>query len=83
MSTQRQISVKICLGSACYTRGSQEIVEALKEYIAAQHLESRVQLIGSLCEDLCRKGPIVTIDGRQHTGVDATSVVTLLETYLK
>lgn len=76
---QPQIAIKICLGSACYARGSREILDALKAYIAEHPLENTVTLTGSLCEDSCRKGPVITINGTQYTGVNAEQVIELLE----
>ena len=83
MNEQRQIAVKICLGSACYTRGNRETLETLKAYLAEQGLAGTVQLTGSLCEEVCRKGPVVMIEGTQYTGVDAEGVIALLDTHLK
>ena len=80
---QQKLTVKICLGSACYTRGNKETLETLKTYLAERGLENKVQLTGSLCEEMCRQGPVVMIADTQYTGVEADGVIALLETHLK
>lgn len=77
------LTVKICLGSACYARGSQKIVAALQAYIAEERLECRVTLTGSLCEEQCRQGPVVTIGDVVYTGVDAERALDLLDKHVR
>ena len=74
--------VKICLGSACYARGSREILEAIQSYIAEEKLESIIRLTGSLCEELCRSGPTITINNITYTGVDKIKALDLLDKFI-
>lgn len=76
------LTVKICLGSACYARGSQKIVEALQAYIAEERLEVRVTLTGALCEEQCRKGPVITINETAYTGVDVQRALDALDEHV-
>jgi NADH:ubiquinone oxidoreductase subunit E len=78
----KPFAVKICLGSACYTRGSREILESIQSYIAEEKLESMVTLTGSLCEEQCRSGPTITIDDITYTGVDEKKALDLLDKYI-
>lgn len=78
----KPFAVKICLGSACYTRGSREILESIQSYIAEEKLESMVTLTGSLCEEQCRSGPTITIDDITYTGVDEKKALNLLDKHL-
>ncbi|MGD9159515.1 MAG: (2Fe-2S) ferredoxin domain-containing protein [Desulfobacteraceae bacterium] len=82
MKKQKPFIVKICLGSACYTRGSREVLEAIQAYIAEEKLESQVTLTGSLCEEQCRKGPTITINDVTYTGVDEKKALDLLDKHI-
>jgi NADH:ubiquinone oxidoreductase subunit E len=78
----KPIAVKICLGSACYTRGSREILESIQSYITEEKLESVITLTGSLCEEQCRNGPTITVDDVTYTGVDEKKALDLLDKHI-
>ena len=50
------VTIEICIGSSCFVKGSNEVVELLKNYIAEHHLEEKVQLKGAFCMGQCTKG---------------------------
>jgi len=79
---KKRITIRICLGSACYSRGALDILESLKKHIAENEIAADVEIIGSLCEDNCRKGPVVEIAGVRHFGIDARKTIHLLENNL-
>ena len=62
--------IKICLGSSCFSRGNNSNLEVIKEYLAARGLDTEVTFSGRLCEDMCCKGPIITIDDRVYEEVN-------------
>ena len=35
------VTIEICIGSSCFVKGSNEVVELLKNYIAEHHLEEK------------------------------------------
>ena len=45
-------------------KGSRQIVEALKAYIAEYGLADKVSLSGTFCMKNCRLGVSVTVDGK-------------------
>ena len=62
--------IKICVGSSCHLKGSQDIVELLQKAITEYHLENEVTLAGSFCIGACnRVGVTVQVDDDVHTGV--------------
>lgn len=64
------IIIQICVGSSCHLKGSEDIVELLKQAITAHHLENEVTLAGSFCAGRCnRVGVTVTVDDEVYTGV--------------
>ena len=64
------IIVQICVGSSCYLKGSQDIVELLQSAVAEHHIEDEVVLSGSFCIGKCnREGVTVQVDDDIHVGI--------------
>lgn len=61
--------IKVCMGSACFAKGNQENLEFIKEFIKENNLDSKVQIIGALCENKCNIGPRVIINNTEYTQV--------------
>ncbi|MCH5212091.1 MAG: (2Fe-2S) ferredoxin domain-containing protein [Oscillospiraceae bacterium] len=62
--------VQICIGSACHLKGSQKIVEKLRNAVSEHKLEDDVVLAGSFCTGKCnRDGVTIQINDDIHTGV--------------
>lgn len=62
--------IQICVGSSCYLKGSEKIVELFKETVKRYGLEDEVTLAGSFCTGKCnRTGVTVTINDDVYTGI--------------
>ncbi|WP_042276594.1 (2Fe-2S) ferredoxin domain-containing protein [[Clostridium] dakarense] len=48
-------SIKICIGSACHIKGSEEVIEIFKNLISKYNLEDKVELLASFCLGKCTK----------------------------
>ncbi|MBO3444612.1 MULTISPECIES: (2Fe-2S) ferredoxin domain-containing protein [Clostridia] len=46
-------SIKICIGSACHIKGSEEVIEIFKNLISEYNLEDEVELLASFCLGKC------------------------------
>lgn len=46
-------SIKICIGSACHIKGSEEVIEIFKNLIIEYNLEDEVELLASFCLGKC------------------------------
>jgi NADH:ubiquinone oxidoreductase subunit E len=79
----REMTITICMGSSCYSRGNSRNIEAIQQYLAQNHLEADIQLVGHLCEDKCKSGPNIAINGKLYQQVDPASVVGLLQEAIK
>lgn len=51
------IYIEICMGSSCFVRGNKGLADSLRKYLTRHHLEDRVILKGSLCQNDCGLGP--------------------------
>ena len=57
--------IQICVGSSCHLKGSENMIELLKQAIATHDLENEITLAGR-CN---RVGVTVTVDDEVYTGV--------------
>ncbi len=72
-------TIEICVGSSCFVKGSNELVELLKNYLAENHLEDKVQLKGAFCMGQCAKGLGVRVDGKLLEGVTISNAIELVD----
>lgn len=64
------MEIKICVGSSCHLRGSEELVELFQKKIEEYSLQNEIELVGSFCAEKCnRVGVTLTVDGEVVTGV--------------
>ena len=62
--------VQICVGSSCYLKGSQQIVELMQKAVEEYNLDGDVVLVGSFCVGKCnREGVTMQINDDIHVGV--------------
>ena len=70
--------ITICLGSSCYRRGNQTILEVIKNYLTENNLSNDVEFKGQLCTGKCTEGPHISIDGTDYSGLDLNSCLRVL-----
>ena len=62
--------IQACVGSSCYLKGSQEIVEMLQDAMTEHQIENEITLIGALCIGKCnRVGVTVQVDDEIFAGI--------------
>jgi NADH:ubiquinone oxidoreductase subunit E len=78
-------TITICMGSSCFSRGNALNVELIQSYVARAKLDPgvEIELSGTLCEGMCKEGPIVVIDGMVHRNVKPTTLPDLLSSYFE
>ena len=63
--------VQVCVGSSCYLKGSQDIVDLFEKAIEEYHLEDDVILNGSFCIGKCnRVGVTVQVNDDVYVGIN-------------
>ena len=69
------------MGSSCFARGTEKNLSLCEKFLAARGLQDEVDLVlgACLCKGRCSEGPVVVIDGREHTSVDEGVMSDLLE----
>jgi NADH:ubiquinone oxidoreductase subunit E len=71
--------IKICMGSSCFQRGNKKNLDYIEAYLLEHRCTAVVELVGSRCENACRKGPNLEINGRAYHGVNQEILADLLE----
>ena len=74
-----KISINICMGSSCYSRGNKRVKEVVEEYIKVKGLEDKIDFRGDLCCGMCGEGPNVSVDGIIYHYVDEEVIWDILE----
>ena len=78
-----KLKIKLCMGSSCFSRGNNETLVVLEQFIEENELTDKVELEGKLCMNACSKGPSLTINDKKYEGVQADCIADLLRHHLK
>ncbi|GAA0122406.1 MAG: NAD(P)H-dependent oxidoreductase subunit E [Clostridium argentinense] len=66
--------VKVCVGSACYVKGSHKVIKEMQRLIEENRLKDKVELKAAFCLGNCTKAVSVIIDDSDIYTVDPDSV---------
>lgn len=76
-------TIKVCMGTACFVKGAQQIVDAFKSALSIEIGETTPDKMFTLqtvaCLGCCSLAPAVMIDGHVHGQVTQESVAALLK----
>lgn len=70
--------ITICMGSSCFSRGNNETVVLIEQFIKDHNLSAKVEMAGSLCDGNCKSGPNIAINGEIISGIDKNMINDLL-----
>jgi NADH:ubiquinone oxidoreductase subunit E len=73
------ISITICMGSSCFSRGNNINAESIERFLEENNLAGKVEVSGCLCEGHCKEGPNIRINGELHQGVEPGMLFDLLK----
>jgi len=74
--------IRICMGSSCFRRGNRKNLEFIEAYMEKNQCSADVELLGSRCEEECRKGPNIQINGQMFHEVNEEILYDLLKRYV-
>jgi NADH:ubiquinone oxidoreductase subunit E len=78
-------SIKICLGTACYVRGGEKIVEAIEKELGVKvgdnTPDNKFSFQLTRCLGACGLAPVIMIDEDVHQRVSASDVKDILAKY--
>jgi NADH-quinone oxidoreductase subunit G len=55
------VRIDACVGTSCFTRGSQGILQGLLDKVERENLHDQVQVCASFCTERCEHGPNVKV----------------------
>lgn len=84
MDRSEKPKIVVCLGSSCFSRGNENIVQVIERYLIQNGLEDEVdvELSGTLCRERCSEGPNVMIDEVLYSHVEPGVMQDLLKRFL-
>jgi len=57
----KALEINVCVGTSCYLRGSQRLLQQLVRYVKEKGLEETVDVRATFCFEACDKGPNVRV----------------------
>lgn len=79
--------INVCLGTACYVRGSQEIIDTISRLLKIKPGETtedgNFTLAAARCIGACGLAPVLTIDGKVYGTANAKNVRNVIESIMK
>ncbi|MGE0078052.1 MAG: NAD(P)H-dependent oxidoreductase subunit E [Bacteroidales bacterium] len=76
-----KFKIVICLGSSCYNRGNQQVLEVIKKYLNDNNLKDKVDFRGQLCSGNCAQGPVLHINDKTYKEIDENIAIRLLDEF--
>ena len=73
------VEIVVCMGSSCFARGNAENLAVMNGHVQSHGLNVSIRLTGRLCQDKCKQGPNIMIDGELHQCVTSTRLHELLQ----
>ena len=61
---QKALSLEICFGTSCFLRGAQALYKDVMSYLRESGLEDSTDFKASFCGKQCKKGPVLSINGK-------------------
>ncbi|TYT75310.1 (2Fe-2S) ferredoxin domain-containing protein [Desulfobotulus mexicanus] len=71
-------TLTLCMGSSCFSKGNNLNAAAIEAFIRENDLTESISMQGCLCEQHCKNGPNITIDGELIQGVQPGMIHDLL-----
>jgi len=75
-------SIKICLGSSCFSRGNAKTLDIIKNYLKKDESFKLIEFKGKLCAGSCSEGPVIFIDDVKYTSINADNITDILDQHL-
>ncbi|MBS7360574.1 MAG: NAD(P)H-dependent oxidoreductase subunit E [Oscillospiraceae bacterium] len=86
LSPKGQYSISVCLGTACYVKGSQSLLDKISEVLGIGPGEctedGRFSLEECRCIGACGLAPVFTINGEVYGKITADDVPGILQKYM-
>lgn len=83
LTRQGKHNIRVCMGTACYVRGSQQIMDRIEQKLGIKPGETTDDYVFSVesiaCFGSCALAPVVFIDGKVYGRMTPDKVIKVLE----
>ena len=76
-------NVSVCLGTNCYLKGSQEVLNSVLRHSQEAGLENQLDVRAAFCLEQCEHGPNVVVDGECVHHSTAESTIALIDSRIE
>jgi NADH-quinone oxidoreductase subunit G len=80
---ESEVTVKICVGTACYLKHSQKLLHDLVDHFDNSELKNLVDIEATFCMESCHSGPNVMINDTQISKATSGKVIQEITNQLK
>jgi NADH-quinone oxidoreductase subunit G len=78
-----KVKVSVCLGTNCYLKGSQKVLNSVLRHAEEKGLENRLDVRAGFCFEKCECGPTVMIDGEHVPECTADKAIEVINRRLE
>jgi NADH-quinone oxidoreductase subunit G len=78
-----KLKVSVCLGTNCYLKGSQEVLNGVLRHAEQNGLEGRIDVRAGFCFEKCETGPTVMIDGEHVCSCTAAKAIEVINSRIE
>ncbi|MDY2609728.1 MAG: NAD(P)H-dependent oxidoreductase subunit E, partial [Eubacteriales bacterium] len=86
LNPKGEVAIAVCLGTACYVKGSGKIIERISEKTKLQPgmttPDGKVSLEATRCIGACGLAPVMTVNGTVYGRLQPEEVDGILQSYL-
>ena len=79
--------ISICLGTACFVKGSGKLLEACEKHLGIHNGETtpdgRFTITTLRCVGACALAPVMQVNGKTYGNITAKDVPGILDSYMK
>jgi NADH-quinone oxidoreductase subunit G len=78
-----KVKVSVCLGTNCYLKGSQQVLNSVLRHAEEKGLENRLDVRAGFCFEKCECGPTVMIDGQHVPNCTAEEAIEVINSRIE
>ncbi|MFZ5944677.1 MAG: NAD(P)H-dependent oxidoreductase subunit E [Bacillota bacterium] len=84
---QGKYNINVCMGTACYVKGSQEILKTIEEELHIKEGETTLDKLFTIkvtrCIGACGLAPVITINDKVYGRLSPADIPGILHSYIK
>ena len=78
-----KVKVSVCLGTNCFLKGSQDVLNGVLRHAEQSGLEGRLDVRAGFCFEKCETGPTVMIDGQHVCECTAAKAIEVINSRIE